>query len=275
MTVVRQSDKPDGHTEDGHSRAGGGFPAARLRPLERSADAPLWLQVKTALTEMIVLERLPEHARLPSEAELCSAFDVSRTVVREALLQMVSEGMIYRLQGKGAFVSAAREAHGFAGSVVGFSGELQDKGRRVTRRMLRQEICEPHPRSRRLLQLEADEQVVAVDRVLSVDGVPRAIVRWGMPAGEVPGLETMPLENRSLYETIGRQYGVRFARAERWIEAVSLAAPDSDMLEVAEGHAALLIESVAFSPDRDPIEYYTAIYLTDRSRLHFVVTQRI
>ncbi|WP_243644946.1 GntR family transcriptional regulator [Rhodovulum euryhalinum] len=230
------------------------------------------MQVKQALTAMIRETGLSEHDRLPSEAELCRHFGVSRTVVREALAQLVNEGMIYRLQGKGAFVHGYREEQSFAASTVGFSGELEEKRRSVTRRVLRQELIAPTPRMQRFLQIGPDERVVAVDRVMSVEGVPRAIVRWAMLERVVPGLDSLPLHNRSLYDTISRQYGIRLVRAERWIEAVSLSRTDAGLLAVRQGKSALCVESVGSSDLHTAIEYYTALFLTDRSRLRIVVS---
>lgn len=249
--------------------AGTGQP---MTPTDRSARTPLWSQVKSSLTEMILTQGLGEHAKLPSEADMCRSFGVSRTVIREALAQMVAEGMIYRLQGKGAFVRGRRDEQTFAGSFVGFSGELAEKRQTVTRRILRQEIVAPTPRIQRVLQISPDNPVVAIDRVLSVDGIPRVIVRWAMLQSVVPGLENVQLANRSLYDTISRQYGVRFVRADRWIEALSLGPKDAALLQVDEGHAALCIESAAASNVTSAIEYYTAIYLTNRSRLHFTIS---
>ena len=97
-----------------------------LAPSNRSRRSPLWSQVKNALTLLILKGDLSEHAQLPSEAELCLRFGVSRTVVREALAQMVNERLIYKLQGKGAFVAGRREEQDFVGTTVGFSGELAE-----------------------------------------------------------------------------------------------------------------------------------------------------
>ncbi len=251
-----------------------GTPASasvELGPTDRAASTPLWSQVKRALTAQILDRELAPDTRLPSEAELCRSFAVSRTVVREALSQMVSEGLIYRLQGKGAFVRGRRGQQDFVSTTVGFSGELADKHQVVTRRILRQALCPPSARARRYLLIDDDEPVVAVDRVLSVDGVPRAIVRWVMLARLVPGLEGVPLENRSLYDTISRQYGQRPSSAERWIEAISLPADDAALLGVAPGTAALQVESIASDSRETPMEYYTALYLTDMARLHVSV----
>lgn len=243
----------------------------RLRPTNRKADAPLWAQVKASLTGLILEDGFEDHARLPSETDLCARFGVSRTVVREAMSQMVNEGLIYRLQGKGTFVAGRRDEQDFVGTTVGFSGELADKRKQVTRRILRQEAGPATPRIRKLLRLEEGDRLVYVDRAMAVEGTPRMIVRWAMIERAVPGLDAVPLENRSLYDTIGRQYGVRLARAERWIEAVPALGEDARLLEVAEGTPVLGIESVAFSHEGQAVEYYTALYLTDRSRLHFTI----
>ncbi|MCB6178560.1 GntR family transcriptional regulator [Rhodobacter sp. Har01] len=235
------------------------------------ARTPLWFRVKSSLTALILDHGLEPNARLPSEAELCQQFQVSRTVVREALSQLVNEGVIYRLQGKGAFVRARRDDQDFVSTAVGFSGELSDKNRIVSRRILRQAMDQPGPRVRRYLKIDESEPVVSIDRVMMVDGHPRAIVRWKMVASLVPGLESLGLETRSLYDTLSRQYGIHFARADRWIESVALADEDARLLGVEAGRPALRVESVA-NDERDvPIEYYVALYLTDRSRLHVSV----
>lgn len=56
------------------------------------------------ILEQIVTEQLQEGDRLPSEAEIGRAFKVSRPVVREALLRLQADGLIYARRGAGSFV---------------------------------------------------------------------------------------------------------------------------------------------------------------------------
>ncbi|MBU0643981.1 MAG: GntR family transcriptional regulator [Alphaproteobacteria bacterium] len=244
----------------------------RIDRIERGTAMPLWSQVRATLTTLIREDGLKEHDRLPSENELCKSFGVSRTVIREALSQMVNEGLIYRLQGKGAFVRGRRDEQNFVGTTMGFSGEMAEKKQDVTRRILRQEVTYPTPRISRMLRIDPTHPIVVVDRVMSVESVPRMIVRWAMLQESVPGLERIQLENRSLYDTINRQFGVRLVRADRWIEAVSLSVVDAELLGVEAGKAALKVESVCVNEAGHPIEYYVATFLTDRSRLHLSVS---
>ena len=155
-----------------------------LRPAgaDEGRSVPLWSQVKSALLDMIHGQQLSENARLPSESELCERFGVSRTVVREAMNQLVFERVIYKLQGKGAFVLGRRDDQDFLGSNIGLSGELHLKNRSVTRRILEQKLEPASERAARMLRLPPGEPVVALSRVLSVDGEPRILVMTWLPA---------------------------------------------------------------------------------------------
>lgn len=236
------------------------------------SQLPLWSQVKSALQTLIVTEKLEENARLPSEAELCESFGVSRTVVREALNQLVSERVIYKRQGKGAFVAGKRDDQGFLGSNIGFSGELHHKNHSVSRFILRQELVTPTDKVRQMLRLGPDEQVVALDRVLSVDDVPRILVYTFIAHRLAPGFEQVPMQNRSLYDTLARRYGITMKRAERWLEAASATGEQARLLGIARSTPVIAIESITYMQTDEPIEYYTAVYRTDHARLHFMVS---
>ncbi len=229
---------------------------------------PLWSLVKSAVLAMIRDQRLDEHARLPSEHELCRRFGVSRTVVREAMNQLVFERAIYKIQGKGAFVASKREEQDFVGSTIGFSDELISKHHTVSRNVLRQKLEDADERSQRLLQLHPGQRVVSISRVLSVDGLPRIIVHISIPEGIAPGIEQASLHNRSLYDVLQRQYGVFFRSADRWLEAVLPTAEEAALLEIPPDHPVLAIESVAYGDTNKPIECYRALYRSDQARLH-------
>ena len=56
--------------------------------------------------ESIVTGKLNEGDKLPSENEISRTFDISRPVVREALLRLQADGLVYSRQGAGTFVKA-------------------------------------------------------------------------------------------------------------------------------------------------------------------------
>jgi GntR family transcriptional repressor for pyruvate dehydrogenase complex len=70
--------------------------------------------VSESLSGKIRSGRLSPGAQLPTEAELCAEYDVSRTVVREAVARLRSEGMVIAQQGRGMFVSEAPGPRNFS-----------------------------------------------------------------------------------------------------------------------------------------------------------------
>jgi GntR family transcriptional repressor for pyruvate dehydrogenase complex len=75
---------------------------------------PLSTVVAETLSEKIRSGTLRPGAQLPTEAELCVEYDVSRTVVREAVARLRSEGLVVPQQGRGMFVSDAPKPRAFS-----------------------------------------------------------------------------------------------------------------------------------------------------------------
>jgi GntR family transcriptional regulator len=238
--------------------------------LDRGSGTPLWLQLRLLLRRAIDSGELPPHTQLPSEADLCRRYDISRTVVREALGRLVSEGRIYRIKGKGAFVAARKADEEFVGTTMGLWEELLTKGHEVRTRVLHQGLAAPNARERAALRLAPGAMVVRIRRVYIVDGRPTIMVDTALPAALVPGLERAPLENRSLYETVRQRYGLVPRRAERWLEAALPSQAEAELLGVSSRTPLIAIESVASTEAGTPMEYYVALHRTDSTRLHIV-----
>ena len=69
--------------------------------------ATLSTTVAQELSRQIEDGTLQPGEKLPTEAELCEKFEVSRTVVREAVARLRSDGLLIPRQGIGVFVSSA------------------------------------------------------------------------------------------------------------------------------------------------------------------------
>lgn len=244
-----------------------------LQPLlDRNSESPLWAQFRDALRLQILQGDLPIGAKLPSEAELGEQFGISRIVVREALADLVRNNLIYKIKGRGAFVAARERDEDFVSTVLGFSDEMERKGRSVRTQILSQQLRDPTPHEISALGLTDDTQVVALRRLRSVDGQLRLLVETVVPADLVPGLQRMRLEDRSLYDVLRRQYGMRLVRAERWIDAVLPNPETCGLLQLESSEPLLRIESIAYAANGRRLEYYNALHRCKSSRLHVQTT---
>jgi multiple sugar transport system substrate-binding protein len=82
-----------------------GFLSSKYR-LDRSQDSkPFYLQLKRIIKKEVSSGELEPGDQIPTEHKLCEEFDISRTPVRQALQELVNEGVLSRQQGSGTFVS--------------------------------------------------------------------------------------------------------------------------------------------------------------------------
>ena len=76
--------------------------------LKREASTPLYVQLKNALVADIDAGQYKPHERLMSERELGEKFKVSRMTVRQALTEMIREGILYTQIGKGTYIGESK-----------------------------------------------------------------------------------------------------------------------------------------------------------------------
>src|SRR5690242_9052151 len=94
--------------------------------LERSNPLPLYYQLKQVLRQQITAGHLAPHTAIPSEPELVARYRVSRATVRQALTELVHEGLLYRQHGKGTFVCEPRVQQNLS-ELTSFSEELRSE----------------------------------------------------------------------------------------------------------------------------------------------------
>ena len=72
--------------------------------IERGIGVPLYRQVAGVLRERIETGFYRPGERIPTEFELCDEFGVSRISIRQALSELVHDGLLLRRQGSGTYV---------------------------------------------------------------------------------------------------------------------------------------------------------------------------
>jgi ABC-type glycerol-3-phosphate transport system substrate-binding protein len=76
-----------------------------MTAIDRDIPVPVYYQLKQLLKEQIQNGDLPPGGKIPTEEELCARYNLSRTPVRQALKELVVEGLLTRSPGRGTFVA--------------------------------------------------------------------------------------------------------------------------------------------------------------------------
>ncbi|MFR5969493.1 MAG: GntR family transcriptional regulator, partial [Oscillospiraceae bacterium] len=123
-----------------------------LNKLSMDSDIPLYSQLVSIIKRNISAGTLAPGALLPSEAELCRTFDVSRSTVRQAIGALESEGLVVRKQGRGTFVAEPKMRRRTE-NVYSFTSEISAMGMVPSSTILEFEVVDPTPDIVSMLEL--------------------------------------------------------------------------------------------------------------------------
>jgi GntR family transcriptional regulator len=241
-----------------------------MAPLEHESDLPYHAQLKQLLREQI--KSAAPHTALPSELEMERGCGVSRTVVRQALLALVHEGLIYRRKGKGSFVAPTKITEGQVQRLVSFTDEMTRRGYHPVTQVLTQRVIPADAAIAERLALPLQADVVHLQRMRLLDDEPLLVSNTWVPADLCPGLERADIRNRSLYEIFQADHGRTITSGSRVLEAVAADRESASVLNTRAGRPLMRLEIISVETEGRRIEYSVAHHRGDRARFQFDVT---
>jgi GntR family transcriptional regulator len=227
---------------------------------------PYYIQLVNILKENIHLEVWKPGDQIPGEQDLCELYGVSRTVVRQALLELELEGLINRRKGKGTFISLPKISEGLVQKLTGFYQDMVERGLNPVTRVLHQDVIPASEKVARFLDINPGDQVIDILRLRFINDEPIQMVTTYVPFEMCPALATVDLTNRSLYKFLETECGIFIAKGQRYVEAVLANETEAELLGIERGAPLLMLDSISFSDGDRPIEYYHALHRGDRSR---------
>lgn len=225
--------------------------------INKNSPIPLYYQLKQQIKDIIKSGKLKPGDVIPTETEFMEKYAVSRTTVRNAILQMVNEGYLRRVVGKGTFVKTHPVKSQILGNLIGFSKEMEQKGISHSTKVLDKGIVPAPIRVADMLQITTNDSVFYLKRLRFVEGKPIIIVENYVPAYLCPGIDKEDFKNESLYNLLKTKFGLNIHHGKREFEpANSLSKEEIELLEVSPGTPLLYVESITFTEDNIPIEYF-------------------
>jgi len=237
-----------------------------FKGIDKALPVPYYYQLEQLLREKIGDGLWKPGDILPSEAELCSTYEVSRTVVRQALNKLCQNGILYKERGKGTFMAEPKLQEKFIQRTYGFYQEMKGKGLEVESEVLKHELTVPLPRIRVLLKITDEIRVVETTRLRSVSKELIMLTTTYVRSDLCPGLEKEDLNNRSLYQLLQDKYQLKISYGQRTLEAIAAGKYEANMLKVHRGSPLVYLESVSYLEDGTPIEYFEAWHRGDKCK---------
>ncbi|TVQ26267.1 MAG: GntR family transcriptional regulator, partial [Spirochaetaceae bacterium] len=233
------------------------------RQLNKDIAVPLYHQLKEHLRSYI--SRCSDGDLIPTELELCRHFEVSRPTVRQAVTELVSEGLLQRNKRQGTFVTKGKVHRDFLLTFERFDYEMQAAGRRPATHIRSVETDSANDRVAAALGIGTGVQVYEIKRVRFLDDTPLVAVTNYLPADLLPDLLKHKHELQALHHMLEHVYGYRLHRARRKIEAVAASESRAWVLDVQVGAPLQYIETQVYLESGRCIEFARAWYRGDMS----------
>lgn len=224
------------------------------------------------IRNMIQTGDLPHGSQLPSEPELASALNVSRSTLRAALSYLENEGSIIRRRGVGTFVADRPQLSNKLNINWGVTQIIQATG--ATPGIAEMEF-DIQPASRRMienLKVKPSDQILLVERVRTADQKPVSLSVDYIPLERLKGpqrvtdyieiFRTFLEKHQSIYRFFKDNLLLELGYATAWLRPMVADAEMAKKLEIPLQSPILYIEQLDHDVDGNPIlltdEYFAA-----------------
>jgi GntR family transcriptional regulator len=230
-----------------------------------SGAKPKYLQLSDWLRGMIEKGRYSIGERLPSEMELSRMFSLNRNTVRQAILQLVNDGLVLKKNGVGTFVTSRvddRVEYSLK-NITSLSQEFSKLGITPKTRIISKKVITPTDDLSEKLMLGSDRRAIQIKRLRYGNGIPLVLERSYLSYREYRRILNMKLPE-SFYQLLIREFGVNLDHSMQTLRSIQLPDRDAQLLEVEAGFPATLQESIIYDSNNITVELLHSYYRGDK-----------
>lgn len=231
---------------------------------------PKYYLVKQNMIDKIDNEDFPMDIPIPSERELMELYQVSRITIRRAVDELVNEGYLYKIQGKGTYVKNDEKGSNLI-AITSCTEDVIRLGMVPSKELVVNETVKADAKRAKLLEITSDDNVYRIGRILYANQEPLNYTLTYLPEKLFPNLEQYSLEEESLYKILQEKYGVKITKARRTMEAILAQDYIAEYLDVKEGSPIMLFRCITYgivNGKEVPIESFKCYYRTDKFKFY-------
>jgi GntR family transcriptional regulator len=179
--------------------------------------------------------------------------------VRQAVQELVKDGLLYRVRGKGTFV-APPQVKGQLREIERFVDEWKLQGKKIQVKTASFETRAASPRWAEHLGLSPKRPLLCIERHRYADGIPIALDFRYLPPEMAEILTREDVETESIFLTLGRKGRLIIERADYEISARKASKEEALFFEIARGNPVLSRELIIYARPSRPVITGVSIY---------------
>jgi GntR family transcriptional regulator, N-acetylglucosamine utilization regulator len=230
-----------------------------MSAIYRNSPLPRYYQLKEILRERTRSGEWQPGDLIPSERELSEKYGISRMTARQAITDLVNEGLFYREQGKGTFVSERKITQQLL-HLTGFTEDIRARGQRPGTKVLSVEMRPADRATAEKLRIDPWTLIFRLERLRLADDEPLAIELSQITFKGCERLLAEDLEQNSLYRVLETKYGIPLIEADQELEAGLAGNENAQLLKISASSPVLFTRRITYTERNQPIEYAKAVY---------------
>lgn len=229
---------------------------------KRSRGIALYHQLEVELIELINKGKLKENDKLPSEREICDQYSVSRTTARQAIGELERKEYVYKVHGKGTFVSPKVYKQQLL-KFYSFTEEMKKLGKKPSSEVLGFKLKKASEKIALKFDMDEEENIYEILRLRMADDIPMMLEFTYLPKARFSDLQENMLRERPMYDVFKERYNVSITKAKESFKPILINKNNAKILNVEEGTAAMKIERLTYE-NENVIEYTVSIARGDK-----------
>jgi len=234
-----------------------------IKRLEPNSSIPLYRQLAKDLIKKVDSKEYKPGGKIPSIRELAKQYEVSNITVVRALEELRQLQYIYSVHGKGYFVSHHRIIQKYMPTQDGFSDMAEKEGLKPTSIVLQKKLQQAGKKIGEILGISEEREVVLLERVRLIDGLPLCIQVSYLPHELCVGILDYDFARFSLYHILREKYQVQMAKSQYTIQAVLAEKRELKHLELQSPAAILWVQHWAIAATGRLFEFGETAYRSD------------
>ena len=213
---------------------------------------PYYLRVRDHFAALIEREVLVSGAKLPPERALADEFSITRVTVRQALMRLEAEGLIFREERRGWFVSPPRVQYDPTAN-TSFTKSITEQGRVAGTTVLSKQQVAASQWECAHLGCAVGDPIFIIGRLRTVDRRAVLVEQIHVRAERCPGLLDYPLD-QSMTGIMSEKFGIIEHRAQIIMRPTALSEFPAKALGVAVGTPSLYLSRTILDQFNEVVE---------------------
>ena len=234
--------------------------------IDRSIPVPMYYQLKKIILDLIHDGMLGVDDMIPTEKELSEMFQLSRTTVRQAIMELTQEGYLYRIKSKGTFVSRPKDNQSFIMRLESFDDHIRRLGKKPRTEILSCNVVPMPANVAAVMRCAPKSNAIELLRLRFADNEPVTLTHTYLPYDRCSHLLTENRDLTQMYASMAAQEDTHIVKVVQIMEAVLADTRDAEYLRIRKGAPIQLLNIIGYNRNDVPLEFTYSRFRGDRHK---------